>query len=203
MQLPSPVSAGNLSVVRGRWIVWLVVVVAAGVVVSYLGVSTHLFHYLAAHGAAIVTGLGAFATAAGVAAGAVLALLYGRKGSASVSATAYQTTFGVVVAARPCVKAVGLFRVTFKRKEGVTLRLAEVHMAGGELVEGRCWDSSGAFGQQYVDAGEELTTTVVFAPVTPTPSMVGWLVYLNAGAPSRLAKFRTSWWADQVFVPCP
>jgi len=120
-----------------------------------------------------------------------------------VDANAYLTPSGVVVTARPCVKAVGFFRVNFHKQDGVLVRLTEVYVTGGELAEGRHWDSNGAFGQQYVDAGEELRTTVTFPPISPTPSIIGWLVYLKVGAPTRLAKFRTGWWADQVFVPRP
>jgi hypothetical protein len=113
------------------------------------------------------------------------------------------TPHGVVVTARPCVKAVGLFRVTFHKEKGVTVRLTEVYVENGDLKEGRHWENMGAFGQQYVDAGEELRTTVTFAPMNPPSSVIGWVIYLKVGAPTRLAKFRTAWWADQVFVPRP
>jgi hypothetical protein len=99
------------------------------------------------------------------------------------------------------VKAVGLFRVKFRASEGVTVRLTEVYVEGGELKEGRFWTAEDAFGQQYVDAGEELPTTVVFPPMNPPGSVIGWLVYLKIAAPARLAKFRGAWWTDQVSSP--
>jgi hypothetical protein len=151
----------------------------------------------------IVIGLGAIATVAGVATGAVLAVLYGRKASVAVTASPHLTPTGLVVAARPVVKAVGIFRVKFHATEGVVVRLTEVYIEEGELKEGRYWTQAGAFDQQYVDAGEELTTTVVFPPVSPPGSVIGWLVYLKIAAPTRLAKFRSAWWMDQVFVPRP
>ena len=112
-------------------------------------------------------------------------------------------SIGVVVAARPIVKAVGIFRVKFHATEGVIVRLTEVYIEEGELREGRFWTKTGAFGQQYVDAGEELPTTVVFPPIRPPGSVIGWLVYLKVAAPTRLMRFRSAWWMDQVFVPRP
>ena len=155
------------------------------------------------HWLTIVTGLASLATAAGVATGAVLAVLYGRKASVSVTACPHMTPSGIVIAARPIVKAVGLFRVKFHATKGVTVQLTEVYIEGGELKEGRTWTKTGAFDQQYVDAGEELPTTVVFPPVSPPGSVIGWLVYLKIAAPTRLAKFRSAWWRDQVFVARP
>jgi hypothetical protein len=151
----------------------------------------------------IVTGLGSLATAAGVITGATLAVLYGRKASVSITASPHATPSGVVVAARPIVKAVGIFRVKFHATEGVIVRLTEVYIEEGELKEGRFWTKTGAFGQQYVDAGEELPTTVVFPPIRPPGSVIGWLVYLKVAAPTRLMRFRSAWWMDQVFVPRP
>jgi len=104
-------------------------------------------------------------------------------------------------AARPIVKAVGIFRVRFHATDGVKVQLTEVYIDGGELKEGRSWVKTGAFDQQHVDAGEELPTTVVFPPINPPGSVIGWLVYLKIAAPTRLIKFRSAWWMDQVFVP--
>ncbi len=151
----------------------------------------------------IVTGVGAIAATAGVVTGAVIALLYGRKASVSVTASPHVTESGIVVAARPIVKAVGLFRVKFRATEGVTVRLTEVYIVDGELKEGRSWTADRAFGQQYVDAGEELPTTVVFQPMNPPRSVIGWNVYLKVAAPTRLARIRGAWWMDQVFIPRP
>jgi hypothetical protein len=147
-----------------------------------------------------VTGLGAGATFAGVAVGAYLAAMYGRRGSVSVSGVAHALPSGVVVTARPCVKAVGLFRVKFQEEGGATVRLTELCKVGLDLKEGFEWEQSGVFGQQYVDAGEELRTTVIFQPGL-RPEVVGWNLYLRVEATTRLFKSRTGWWADQVFVP--
>jgi hypothetical protein len=155
------------------------------------------------HWLTIVTGLASLATAAGVVTGAVLAVLYGRKASVSITASPHVTPAGVVVAVRPLVKAVGIFRVKFHASEGAVVRLTEVYTQKGELKEGRSWTLTGAFDQQYVDSGEELPTTVVFPPMNPPASVIGWLVYLKIAAPTRLTKFRSAWWMDQVFVPHP
>lgn len=168
--------------------------------------------YFAHHPLAAVTELGAGATFLGVVAGALLAFIYGRKGSVSVSGVAYYTPYGLVVAARPCVRAVGVFRVKFRRKVGATVRLQEVYLIGGALKSGRWWDELEVFKQQFVDAGEDLNTTVVFAPEPAPPTMIGWNIFLNIAAPrplwglrtlSRLFRPRASWWADQAFVCRP
>jgi hypothetical protein len=140
---------------------------------------------------------------AGVVTGASIALLYGRKASVSITATSHVTEWGVVIAARPIVKAVGLFRVRFHAIEGATVQLTEVYVEDGELKEAQSWTDAGAFGQQYVDAGEELATTVIFPPVNPPGSVIGWNVYLKIAAPTPLARLRGAWWTDQIFVPRP
>jgi hypothetical protein len=141
------------------------------------------------HWLTILTGLGSFATAAGVATGAGLAVLYGRKASVSVTASTHVTPSGIVVAARPIVKAVGIFRVKFHATQGVTVRLTEVYIEEGELKEGRSWTKTDAFEQQYVDAGEELPTTVVFPPINPP-----WVGHWLAGIPQD----RRTYAADEV-----
>ena len=144
-------------------------------------------HYLARHGLNLVVGLGAFATFAGVVIGAVLAVLYGRTGSASVSASVHLTPAGYVIAARPSVKAVGLFRVKFSEKAGIVVRLVEIYVDNDQLKEGREWTDTSSFGHQYADAGEELLTTVVFGPVQAALTVVGWTVFFRAAATTRLA----------------
>ena len=163
----------------------------------------HQLHYLVAHGLNILIGLGAGAGALGVAGGAWLALRYGRRASVSVAAVAHSIPGGlVVVSTRPVVKAVGVRRVEFKEK-GVTVRVAEVYVQDGDLHEGRFWVEDGAFAKEYVDAGEELSTTVVFAPTQPPASVIGWTVYLRVAAPVLLPNWRTNSWADQCFVIRP
>ena len=150
----------------------------------------------------VVTGVGAIAATLGVAGGAILTFLYGRRGSASVSAVVHDTPYGFIIAARPLVKAVGLFRVTFHKENGVVVRLTEVKvLEDGELGQGESWQHTKTFDQEYADPGEELTTTITFTPTKPEARVVGWLVYLQVRAPARFERLRTSRWADQIFLP--
>lgn len=153
----------------------------------------------------IVTSMGAVAATAGVVAGSVLAALYGRRASASLTATASTGDLHVVLAARPVVRAVGIFRVKFHPERGARVRVQEVYIddSGDLKLAERRWDkTTGWERQQYVDAGEELTTTVVFRLPLPTLRVVGWQVFLNVDAPRRrTAPGATSAWSDQVFVP--
>ena len=153
----------------------------------------------------IVTGIGAILGGSAGAGGAVLAFLFGRRASVSISADVHTTPRGFVVSTRPKVRAVGIFRVGFGDDRGVVVRLTEVGVdPDGDLQEtDNAWEHTGAFGQQYVDPGEELTTTVTFAPMNPEPSVIGWMVYLRISAPTRLARVRTAWWVTQVFVTRP
>jgi hypothetical protein len=154
----------------------------------------------------IATGIGAILGSAAVGAAGALAFLFGRRASASISVEIHPTPQGFVIATRPRVKAVGIFRVSFGAgKEGVTVRVAEVYVdpEEGDLKEAQWWEGSGFFGQQYVDPGEELTTSVTFAPVNPADTVIGWQVYLKINAPTRFGWFRTAWWADQVFIALP
>ena len=155
------------------------------------------------HWLTIVTGLGAVATAAGVAAGACLAMRYGRRASVSVSAKAYPTLTGIVIATRPVVKAVGIFRVKFHGPKGAVVKVTEIYINDSrELQDGLSRDRDAVFGTQFVEAGEELTTTSVFPPTSPSPRVIGWRVSIAIAAPSRLLA-SGGWRADQIFVPRP
>lgn len=158
--------------------------------------SDHLYNFL--------TAAGAGAGALGVGAGAIFAFLFGRRASAAIRAALYETAAGFVISTQPTVKAVGIFRVKF-RDQGVVVRLAEVVVdSDGNLVEnGNHWEYPGAFDEEYVDPGEELTTTVTFAPTRPEEAVIGWQVYLQISAPTRIGWARTSGWGSQVFVARP
>lgn len=157
----------------------------------------HLFNF--------VTELGAALAGGAVLGGATLAFLYGRRASAAISAEVHPTPAGFVVSTRPTVKAVGVFRVKFQEGRGVVVRLTEVVVDdNGDLQENdNAWEHEGAFDQQFVDPGEELTTSVTFGPILPEPSVVGWMVYLRVTAPTRFARVRAGWWSDQVFLVPP
>ncbi|MGH9007426.1 MAG: hypothetical protein ACRDV6_06915, partial [Acidimicrobiales bacterium] len=63
----------------------------------------------------ILTGSGATAAVVGVVGGAAFAARYGRRASLTISATAEPAKGGYLIIVRPCVKAVGIFRVKFTR----------------------------------------------------------------------------------------
>jgi hypothetical protein len=157
------------------------------------------------HWLTIVTGIGAVATATGVAVGGIFAAHYGRRASASVSAAVVDTPRGPIVTVRPVVKAVGIFRVKFQMGRGSVLRIEETSLDAttGRLVPGDHKDFEGVFDGMFVEAGEELKTTVVFDRPPLSESTVGWNVYLKVGAPTqwnRLRRSASGWWLDQTFV---
>jgi hypothetical protein len=153
----------------------------------------------------IALGAGAIAGVIGVGVGGVIAYAYGRRASASISAEAHTSGDRVVLAARPVVKAVGIFAVQFHESQGAVVRVTEIYIdEDGTLQNGRFWEADGVFGQQQVDPGEELTTTVVFPLPPPSASVVGWRVSLGIRAPTRRGLPRASAaWADRIFVARP
>lgn len=161
------------------------------------------------HWATIVTAVGALIAATGVLVGGSYATLYGRRASVSLSAEAHKIPDAFLVATRVRVKAVGVFRVKFHETVGATVRLSEARIAddGSLHVEsedsGRSWAETKAFAQQYVDPGEELSTTITFGPLHPEESVVGWMAFVYIYAPTRLARVRTAYWADRIFVARP
>jgi len=151
----------------------------------------------------IVTEVGATVGALGVAAGAFIAARYGRRASVSVSAEAYITPVGVVLATRPVVRAVGIFPVRFHGTRGVLVGVTEVKRGDdGKLVTGQTWEQVEAFGPEHVEPGEELPTTVLFQVGPLTESIIGWRIDLGVQAPTRFLA-SSSAWADQIFVPRP
>jgi hypothetical protein len=165
----------------------------------------HPFHYLAQHGLNLVIGVGAFATAAGVVTGGLVAYAYGRRASVSISAVAHTRPTRVLLAARPVVKGTGIFALRFHRERGAVVQATEVYVdPAGVLHDARVWIASSVFGQQQVDSGEELATTVLFSLPLPHDSVVGWRVSVGIRAPTRRAFPKASAaWADRVFVPRP
>ena len=156
------------------------------------------------------TGVGAFVAAVGAGYGT----LYGRRASVSLSGEAHVIPEAAavppgsfLVVARVRVRAVGLLKVKFHEETGAEVRLAEAYVNGDGVVQvepedpERSWSEQQAFGQEYVDPGEELSTSVTFAPLRPDDSVVGWMAFVYIHAPTRLKKFRTAFWADRVFIP--
>ena len=131
----------------------------------------------------------------------MIAVLYGRKATAGVSATAHLTEEGVLISARPSICAVGIFRLKFADDDGATVRVIEVFRTDGGLTDGRQWDAKAIFGPSFVEGGETLTTTVIFDLGPPPRGLVGWRVSFGVTSARLL---RQGWsWADQVFVIRP
>lgn len=183
-----------------RWLWWL----AAGCIgaVAYGVASTH---YLSVHGLNLLIGFGAGLGGLGVLIGGAVAYTYGRRASASITAEAHLGATRVILAARPVVKAVGIFTVNFHHEQGAVVRVTELWVdEAGVFHDARYWVTAGVFGRQQVDPGEDLTTTVVFSLPIPSESVVGWRVSLGIRAPTRRGLPRSSAaWADRVFIPKP
>jgi hypothetical protein len=157
----------------------------------------------------LVLGLAAVATVAGVVGGAYLAAQYGRRASISIAATIVPLEVGgVVVAARPVVKAVGLFRVRFHGPHGALVRVRELRLVDPSelptgMKEDRYWEAVGVFGDQFAEGGEELTTTVMFRLPSIPHQVVGWIVAVGIEAPTRWVPRSSGAWGDKIFVPRP
>lgn len=145
---------------------------------------------------------GAIATALGLVGAVAIAVFYGRKATANVTAAAYLADGAVLLSARPSVCAVGLFRLKLADENGATVRVTEIVQIEDGLRDGRRWDAEAVFGDSFVEGGETLTTTVVF-PLGPLPQeVIGWRVSLGVTV-QRWPSGRQWSWADQVFVPRP
>jgi hypothetical protein len=111
---------------------------------------------------------GSIAAALGLLGGVAIAILYGRKATAQVTAKAYLARGSVLLSARPSICAIGLFRLRFAREDGATVRVTEMVQTKDGLSDGRYWDADAVFGESFVEGGETLTTTVLF-PLGPLP----------------------------------
>jgi len=155
----------------------------------------------------VMTGFGAAVTGAGVVVGAVFAVRYGRKATVSLSADTVNVPGGnILVRVRPCVQAVGIFRLRFSGTRGGAVVTVTEQWADdkGDLHNGRFWDEDWVFGPSFVEGGETLTTTAVF-PIPDIPErVVGWRVAIAINLPRRAAIPSDPWtWADRVFVGRP
>lgn len=159
----------------------------------------------------VMLGVGSFAAVGGFLGGVYVAARYGRKASVSLTASATRSPGGngVILAARPSVKAVGVFRVRFHDRGAGTVKVTELFAyedeeGYSELEDGPFWYSEPLFQQQFVEGGEELLTTATFPLPSPAPAMVGWRVSVEIDVPYRFLRRHPGWqWVDQVFVPVP
>ncbi len=161
----------------------------------------------------VMTGLGASAAVLAFLGGAYLAARYGRRASISISADISELPGGsVLIAARPEVKAVGLFRVKFHGTAGAVIRVREVYAVEESVSQTGLWEgqfrlAAAIFGerdedQQFAESGEALRTTVLFRVPAPD-GVIGWMVVVSIKAPSRWMPGASGAWGDKIFVVRP
>lgn len=146
---------------------------------------------------------GGMAAVVGVVGGAVLAVMYGRKASARVSAEVHVKDGEYILAARPSISAAGVFRLKFAVADGITVRTTEIIRTDIGLEDGQFWDGEGVFEKEFVEGGETLTTTVLFILGPSFPGLVGWRVSFGVNVERRLFGGPGWSWADQAFVTVP
>lgn len=164
------------------------------------GGSDHLYNFL--------TAAGALAAVVALAGGAVVAVLYSRKATATVTATLHPTENGTVLAVRPGVQAQGPFKLKFADgDDGAVVTVTPVYTkeGGGTRTDhdgARCrtafpLDVEGK--TQFVSPGETVTSSRLFR-VDPVPEhLLGWFVSLNIASKGVIRHGLN--WADEIFVP--
>jgi hypothetical protein len=151
----------------------------------------------------IADAAGGIAAVVGVVGGAAIAVLYGRKATANVTAEVHEKDGEYVLAARPAISAAGVFRLKFAVADGITVRTTEVIRTDTGLEDGQWWDGEGVFEKAFVEGGETLTTMVLFLLGQTFPGLVGWRVSFGVNV-ERMLFGGPGWsWADQAFVPVP
>lgn len=154
----------------------------------------------------IMAVIGAAVTIGTVIVGWWLSRRYGRRASVRVAASAHTTQGGIVIACRPSVKAVGIFPVKFEDEGGAVLKVTEIVADRDGIRDdtSRVWEMGTLFTAEYVDSGEELTTSVLFPIGTPVDAAIGWRVSIAIRAPQhRWITEASVAWNDRVFVARP
>lgn len=154
----------------------------------------------------VALGVAAIATVFGIGLTAVFGLRYGRKASVSIEARAQPTPAGVMIVARPSITGVGVFKVKFKETRGVVVSAAPIRGDDEAItpVLEQAEESDSLFEKEFVEGGETLTTTTLLTLPTPTPGILGWVVWVVVQGRDRFIKFgRGWWWTDRTFVPLP
>jgi hypothetical protein len=129
---------------------------------------------------------GGIAAVVGVLGGALIAVLYGRKASAQVTAEVHMKEGEFVLAARPSISAAGVFRLRFAVADGITVRATEIIRTDTGLEDGQFWDGEGVFDKAFVEGGETLMTTVLFLLGPSFPGLVGWRVSFGVSVERKL-----------------
>jgi hypothetical protein len=134
--------------------------------------------------------------------GLAISFRYGRKANAEIAGSAYENAGKVTVATRLSISAVGLYRITFSKENGVHIRLTEVVQGPTDTHDGRSWLQGSPFGTSFVEAGETLTSTVIFPLGESQADVIGWRVSFGFTVERRPAMRRLLWsWADTAFIP--
>lgn len=151
----------------------------------------------------LATGSGGVAAVIGLVAGGFFTARYGRRASLSLSATATKRPDGgYVIAARPKIKAVGVFRVRLlKGNAGSTVMVAEVsNDEQGRLKKGTIYPATGFMGESFVEGGEVLATTALVSVPAPDSATTGWAVWVQLCVPNRFLRLgRVERWVDHLF----
>ncbi len=133
--------------------------------------------------------------------GSIVALLYGRKANATVTAIPQLRPDGrVLLAIRPTVAAAGVIRIPIKDPQGSVVHVTEVIEESGYLGTGKAWEAAVQFSSAYIVPGETLTTGLVVDVGILEQRVAGWRVYLVVGASRGGGK---SPWDDRIYVPIP
>jgi len=92
----------------------------------------------------------------------VLAIRYRHKATVAISAEAYRTPHGIVVAARPSVSSVGPFRLTFSPTDGAVITVIETLATELGEKNGRTRVRAAFAGKRtFVGQGETLTSSAI------------------------------------------
>jgi hypothetical protein len=161
--------------------------------------SDHLYNFITAAGAA--------AAVVGLVVGGIVAVLYSRKATATVSAELHPTRRGTVLAVRPAVHALGPFKLEFAEgDQAPEVRVTPVLATEtGTRPDDESARTKPAFPRdvrgnaQFVSPNETLTASRLFR-VDPVPEdVVGWVVSLSIASKGFIRRGLN--WADEVFVP--
>ena len=133
---------------------------------------------------------GSIATAVGVIGGVVIAILYSRKATATVSAEAVVTNSGTLVSVRPSIYALGPFKLKFADSDGAVVRVTPVLATESD---GTRSDEVSSKKREAFPADE------TGRPQFVSPGLLGWSVSLNIASKGFLR--HGLHWADRVFVP--
>jgi hypothetical protein len=149
---------------------------------------------------------GSIAAVVGVIGGGVIAILYSRRATATVSAKVVVTTSGSLVSVRPSIYALGPFKLTFADSDGAIVRLTPILATqSGTTSDEANSKSRDAFPademghRQFVSPGETLTSNLLFRVQPDTPGLLGWSITLNVASKGFLR--HGLYWADRIFVP--